>query len=153
MLPALKTPRFSWPAMSAVSLLQNEVDDLFNRFFGDSSGPRQGAVASGWQIPLSISDDGQNIFVEAELPGMSQEDLEVVVRNGNLIIRGERKLSDEQRNYWYSQRMFGRFERSISLAEMVDPDDIDATLSDGVLSIKLTKRPEARPKRIAIKAE
>ena len=71
MLPALTTPRFSWPAFGSASLLRREVDDLFGRFFGDSWGDRDGGMVRGWQVPLSIWDDEQSIYIDAELPGVS----------------------------------------------------------------------------------
>jgi HSP20 family protein len=153
MLPALTTPRFSWPAFGSASLLRREVDDLFGRLFGDSWGDRDGGMIRGWQVPLSIWDDEQSIYIDAELPGVSQDDVEVIVQDGSLRLRGERKLPNEDRAYWYNERTFGQFERVISLSEMVDPDNIEATMHGGVLSIKLMKRPEARRKKVLIKSE
>lgn len=150
MLPTLSTRRFSWPTFGAASTFRREMDDLFGRFFGDD---RDGGMVRGWQVPLSIWDDEQSIYIEAELPGVSRDDVEVIVQDGSLRLRGERKPTDEERNYWYNERTFGQFERVISLSEMVDPDNIDAEMRCGVLSIKLMKRPEARPKKVLIKSE
>jgi HSP20 family protein len=133
--------------------LRRDVDDLFNRLFGEFGEGDRGAMVRGWQAPVSIWDDAENIYVEVELPGVSGDDIEVVVEDGSLRLRGERKVPTERRKYWYNERAFGQFERVISLSEMVDPDKIEAEMRSGVLSIKLVKKPEARRKKVTIKAE
>ena len=94
----------------------------------------------------------QNVYVEVEVPGLCRDDLEVVVHQGVLRIWGERKATEDSRNYWYNERSFGRFERLITLPDVVDSETIDAEMHDGILSVKLMKRPEAQPKKVAIKA-
>lgn len=153
MLTTLSTRRFSWPTVGTATTLRREVDDLFDRFFGDAWGDHNGGMIRGWQVPLSIWDDEQSIYIEAELPGVSQDDIEVFVQDGSLRLRGERKLPSEERGYWYNERTFGQFERVIALSEMVDPDNIEAEMRCGVLSIKLMKKPEARRKKVLIKSE
>lgn len=153
MLPALSTRRFAMPMSSAPSFFHREVDDLFDRFFGDfAANSNNGGMTRGWSSPVAVWDDDQRVYVELEVPGLSRDDLEVVVHSGNLRIWGERKKVDENRNYWHNERIYGRFERLISLPDVVDPDSIEAEMRDGVLSITLAKRPEAQPKKIAIKA-
>ena len=148
MLPALSTRRFSLPMVPATSVFRREVDDLFDRFFGDFNGS---SMTRGWNAPVAIWDDEQYVYVEVEVPGLSRDELEVVVHQGSLRIWGERKTTEENRNYWYNERTFGRFERLITLPDVVDSETIAAEMHDGVLSVKLTKRPEAQPKKIAIK--
>jgi len=135
-------------------MMRQEFDSLFDRFFGDFWDGHGGAMIRGPQVPVSIWDDEQNIYVEVELPGVAREDVEVVVQDGSLHLRGERKRPSENKNreYWYNEREFGRFERVISLSEMVDPEQIEAEMHCGILSIKLVKKPEARRKRIEIKS-
>lgn len=153
MLPTLSTRRFTWPTVGTAATLRSEVDDLFDRFFGSTWGGHDGGMIRPWQVPLSIWEDEQSIYVEAELPGVSQDHVEVFVQNGSLRLRGERKLPGEERCYWYNERTFGQFERVISLSEMVDPDNIEAEMRSGILSIKLVKKPEARQKKVLIKSE
>jgi len=145
MLPALMNRRSS--------MIRPELDSLFDRFFGDFWDGRNGGMIRGHQVPVSIWDDEKNIYVEVELPGVARDDVEVVIQDGSLHLRGERKRPTENRDYWYNEREFGRFERVISLSEMVDPDQIEAEMKCGILSIKLVKKPEARRKRIEIKSE
>jgi HSP20 family protein len=129
------------------------VDDLFDRFFGDGWGDRDGGMIRGWQVPLSIWDDEQSIYIDAELPGVSRDDVEVTVQDGSLRLRGERKMPSQERANWYNEQAFGQFERVISLSETVDPDNIEAEMRCGVLSIKLMKKPEARRRKVLIKSE
>jgi HSP20 family protein len=135
----------------ANSIFRQEVDNLFDRFFGDFNGSNGASMTRGWNAPVAIWDDEKYVYVEIEVPGLGRDELEVVVHQGNLRIWGERKTTEENRNYWYNERTFGRFERLITLPDVVDPETIEAEMHDGVLSVKLTKRPEAQPKKIAIK--
>ena len=152
MLPALSTRRFAFPMMPFSSDLRREVDSLFDRFFGEFAGSANGGMTRGWNAPVAIWDDETHVYVEVEVPGVCRDDLEVVVHDGQLWIQGERKSIDEDRNYWHNERTFGRFERLIALPNVVDADSIEAEMHDGVLSVKLTKKPEAQPKKIAIRA-
>lgn len=152
MLTALSTRRSGLPILPASSVFRREVDDLFDRFFGDFIGNGNGGMARGWNVPVAIWDDEKHVYVEVEIPGLCQDDLEVVVHQGNLRIWGERKTTEDNRNYWHNERTYGRFERVISLPDVVDPDSIQAKMRDGILSVTLTKRPEAQPKKVAITA-
>jgi len=139
--------------LPASSILRREVENLFDRFLGDSDGNGNGGgMTRGWNAPVAIWDDEQHVYVEVEVPGLCRDDLEVVVHQGILRIWGERKAAEDSRNYWYNERSFGRFERLITLPDVVDSDTIDAEIRDGILSVKLRKRPEAQPKKVAIKA-
>jgi HSP20 family protein len=126
----------------------NRLDALFDRFFSDDFGP----AGQTWSwAPVAMWEDDDHVHVEAELPGLSDQDIEVTVHDGVLYIRGERKPA-EGRKYVYNGRSYGRFERVITLPERVNADDVQATMTDGVLTIDLPKSPEAKPKRITVKA-
>lgn len=152
MLPALSTRRFSLPTFSPSHSFRQEVDRLFDQFFGNTPGTPESTMTRGWNAPVAIWDDDQHVYVEVEIPGLCQDDLEVVVHQGNLRIWGERKTPQEERNYWYNERMHGRFERVISLPDVIDPDSIEAQMRDGILYVTLQKTPAAQPKKVAIKA-
>jgi HSP20 family protein len=126
----------------------NRLDSSFDRVFGDDGG----AMSQAWSwAPVAMWQDDDYIFIEAEMPGLSDSEIEVTVHNEMLSIRGERK-PEAGRQYLYNGRSYGRFERSITLPEPVRTDDVQATLTNGVLQIALPKSPDAKPKRIAIKA-
>jgi HSP20 family protein len=86
-----------------------------------------------------------------DVPGVALEDLDVSVEKGKLTIRGQRKAPDRSPGYLHEERSFGQFERSIMLNEWVDSSNVEANLHDGVLCLKLAKRPEAQPQKIAIR--
>lgn len=151
MLPALSTRRFAFPTLPLSSDFRREVDGLFDRFFGDIAAGANG-MTRGWNAPVGIWDDETHVYVEVEVPGVCCDDLQVVMRQGNLKIWGERKTADGGRNYWYNERTHGRFERLIALPDVVDADSIEAQMHDGILLVKLTKKPDAQPKKIAIRA-
>jgi HSP20 family protein len=123
------------------------LDSFLDRVFGDDGG----ATSQAWSwAPVAMWQDDDHLFIEAEMPGMSDNEIEVTVHNEMLYIRGERK-PEEGRRYLYNGRSYGRFERAVTLPEAVKADEVRATLANGVLHIELPKSPEARPKRIAIK--
>ncbi len=122
-------------------------DSLFDRVFGEDGGkPGQPWPA----LPLAMWEDDDHLYVEVELPGVTESDVEVTVHNGSLIIRGERK-PPENRGYLYNGLSFGRFERVLTLPEAVDTSDVEATLESGMLRMTLRKSPEARPKKITLR--
>jgi HSP20 family protein len=126
----------------------NRLDSLFDRVFGDDGA----FLGQAWPgMPLAMWQDDDHFYVEVELPGVSDGDVEITVHNGMLSIRGERKPA-EGRRYLYNARSYGRFERVITLPEAVQADDVQATLKDGILSLTLPKSPEAKPRKIALQA-
>jgi len=145
MLPVLRNTS-AWPL--APSYPVNRLDSWFDSFFGDDCG----SLGRAWAgMPVALWDDEDHFFVEAELPGVMESDVDVTVHNGMLFIRGERRPA-ERRHYLYNGRSFGRFERVITLPEAVNTEDVQAMLKDGILSITLPKSPEAKPKKITLQA-
>jgi HSP20 family protein len=128
----------------------NRLEGLFDRLFDDTvfgfnfRPDEPGAPVSLWQ-------DEDHIYVEADLPGMADEDVEVTVHNGVLYIRGERK-PEEGRQYLFNGRSFGRFERAITLPDAVDTEAVQAELTRGVLRVSMPKRPETKPRKITLKS-
>jgi HSP20 family protein len=147
MLPVLRS---NLPA-SPLGTAFNRLDALFDRFFGDEGEP---FARPGWawsHTPLAMWTDDNNLYIEAELPGVAEKDVDITVHGDVLSIKAERH-DEEGRKYVYNGRIFGRFERSVALPEAVDTDHIDATLSNGVLHLTVPKQPDARPKKIALKS-
>ena len=126
----------------------NRIDSLFDRVFGDD-GAFLGQAWSG--MPVAMWQDDDHFYVEVELPGVSDQDVDITVHNGTLSIRGERK-PQEGRRHLYNGRSYGRFERVITMPEAVNTDDVQATLKDGILSLTLPKSPEAKPRKITLQA-
>lgn len=103
---------------------------------------------------LNAWEDGNDFYVEAELPGFALADLEIFMNDDNTVsIRGERNEPELSGGKWQRrERAFGRFERSLTLPGPVSADGVEATLKHGVLTVKLPKSAELRPRKIEIKA-
>jgi HSP20 family protein len=138
-----------WPEMHR---LHDEMNRLFGRF-GWDDGSRSNLAAT---FPaLDVWEDENRLFVEAEVPGMDLNDLEIYVTGGNqLTIKGERKQPTLENGAWHRQeRGCGSFSRVFTLPLDVDADNVEARLTNGVLTIELPKREEAKPRKIAVKAD
>lgn len=145
----VRTRRFSFPGNDTLGAMQREMEHLFGRFLNDSA--ENGGATRGWRAAVAMWDDTDKVFLEIELPGVKKDSIDLTVHNGMMRISGERKVPEAERNYWVNERVYGPFDRAIALPEDVDPDSIDAQLTDGVLHIVLSKKPEAQPKKIAVK--
>jgi HSP20 family protein len=131
--------------------LHGEVDRLLDEWGVDV--PRGlGVVAFP---PVNVWEDGDAFHVEAELPGLTHEQLQLSVTNRNqLSLQGERLPEEAEKGRWHRrERGFGRFQRILKLPAPVDADKIEATFENGLLHVRLPKGEEARPRRITVKAE
>lgn len=144
MLATRWQPRGVWTEMNR---LQEEMD----RLFGRSNGGRRFGVAS--YPPINLWQDDDNLYVEAELPGFELSGLEITATGDNqLSLKGAREQPELEGGTWHRQeRGYGKFSRIIELPDAIDPDKVVATLKDGVLTITLPKREEAKPRRIEVK--
>src|SRR4051794_846359 len=123
-----------------------EIDRVFDAFFGQTDQARR------WVPPVDLVEAEDHFLLTADLPGMTEGDVNIEVQDGTLTISGERKAEHEQREKgWYRiERSFGSFNRSLSLPDGVDPDRIHASFSHGVLEVRIPKPEERKPRRIAI---
>ena len=138
--------------------MRAEMDRAFDAFLGRSFLGR--AAVPGMASPalvapdIDIRESDQEIVLEAELPGIDEKDVAVVVKNGMLSLKGEKKVArDETKDAWHlSERSYGAFERSFQLPDGIDEDNIKASFEKGVLRIAMPKIPEKAPaeKKIAI---
>ena len=112
---------------------------------------RAGEVIDGVRVANTERwSDGNAVFIDMDVPGIALADLDVSVENGKLTIRGQRKATERPDGYMHEERFFGQFERTVALSEWVDPSTIEATLSNGVLHLKLSKKPEAQRQKVTI---
>lgn len=100
--------------------------------------------------PISVWQDEQHVHVHADVPGVTAEDLDLQFDDGKLWIRGKRDWFGD-RSIDHNERRFGSFERGIVLPDSVDLNSIDASLEDGVLLVKLTRKPESQPRSIKVR--
>lgn len=140
-----------WDIQAEMNRLRNELDRAFGRFNG---GARQ-LLAPTEYPPVNIWETDDQLFVEAELPGMNLDDLEVYVTGDNqLTISGERKEPEGITGGWHRrERGYGKFTRVIELPLPVANDQVAAEFRAGVLTITMPKREEAKPRRIPVRAD
>lgn len=136
--------------------LHREVNRLFDeafRGFGSSLPTLGGFSAFGGSWPsVEISVSDKEIRVTAELPGLEEDDIEVLFNDGVLTLKGEKRSQAEDKDRQFSERVYGRFERRIPLGYEVQEETIDAHFRNGVLTVTLPKSEAAQSqvKRIAI---
>ncbi len=138
-----------WEPFRGVATLQDQVNRLFNDVFertGDESS------LSAWAPAVDIYETEHELVVKADLPEVDPKDLDIRVENNVLTIRGERKFEKKvnEENYLRVERSFGSFARSFTLANTVNPDAIKAEYQNGVLTLSIPKREEAKPKQIKV---
>lgn len=130
--------------------LRNTVDRLFDSALTTG----EGGWDTAWGVAMDVSEDENQYTVKATLPGVKPDDINVTYNNGVLTIKGETKAEDEKKEerYHLRERRFGQFARSVSLPSSIDADHIEASYNDGILTLRLPKAEEAKPKRIAIQS-
>jgi HSP20 family protein len=133
-------------AWDQMQRMQNEMNRLFDRWGG-------GDGFAGFPA-VNVREEDDALNVEAELPGMNLEDLEIFVTgNSQLTIKGDRKTAAPAKGTQHRQeRAFGKFVRTLTLPFPVDDTKVDARLENGILKIHLPKHEAARPRKIAVKA-
>ena len=131
----------------------NRIRDEMGRAFGRYTGRRSPLAPASYPL-LNVWEDDDRVYVEAELPGMELDDLEISVHGTQLSIKGERKSPATEHTAWHRQeRGFGKFSRVIELSADMDQEGVEACLKNGVLTVTLPKREETKPRRIEIKAD
>ncbi len=123
----------------------NEVTRLFNTLFDESQAQR-------WVPAMDLVEADDHFLLKADLPGLSEGDVNIEVQDGTLTISGERKAEHETRNegYYRVERAFGSFSRSLTLPKGVNPDEVSASFNRGVLEVRIPKPEERKPRRIEI---
>jgi len=126
-------------------------DEVFRGFDTPSALGRMAPLNGTWPS-VEFSETDQEIRVTAEIPGLDENDVEVMLDDGVLTLRGEKKAETENKDRQFSERYYGRFERRFSLGREVEDDKVAATFKNGVLTVTLpkSKKAQANAKRIAI---
>jgi HSP20 family protein len=132
-----------------------QLQDRINRAFSDAYGRSdEGLMTSGtWVPPVDIYQNGDHeVVLKAELPDMTREDIDITIDNGTLTIRGEKKLASEVKEEQFRriERRYGSFSRSFSLPQTVDAGKVAAEYKNGVLTVRLPLREEAKPRQIKV---
>jgi HSP20 family protein len=130
--------------------LHREIDRLFNEF-AQGAGP--GGTLANIVPNIEISETDKAIEVSAEMPGLERKDVEISIDDDTLTIRGEKKVEENQKdkNVQLSERSYGVFLRVLQLPSGIDPSNVQATMSNGILKITIPKPAKSEPKKIEVK--
>jgi len=136
--------------------LHRDIERAFDQFWNEFAGPLERREGFGYATPVvDISETDKAIEVTAELPGLSEQDIDLEITGDALTIRGEKRdeRKEKRKGIYLSERSYGAFHRSIALPPGVDTDKADANFANGVLTVTLPKSPEAQQqvKRIEVK--
>jgi HSP20 family protein len=137
-----------WDPLRDLARLQDEMSRLF-----DDRLPQVSGESVGWAPRCDIFEDEEGVSLRFELAGVEPKDVDIRFENGVLTLRGERKMEKEEKREHYHrvELSYGTFTRSFSLPGTIDPEKIRAESKNGVLTVLLPKRPEAKPKSIQVK--
>ena len=137
--------------------LQNDINRAFDSFWRGFDLPWP-STSSAWSISMpsvDVSESDKEIEVTAELPGIDEKDIDISLAECVLTIRGEKKseVEKKEKDYYLQERTFGSIERVVPLPDTIDLDSANATFKNGVLTVKLAKKPEAAAatKRITVR--
>lgn len=133
---------------------RHEMSNVMDRFFGPTAAETGNGGKMTWSPRVDIEETDKELLVKADLPGVEPKNVEITVRDGMLTLKGERKEEREKKEKTYHrvERFVGSFYREIPLPSGTDPDKISAETAKGVITISIPKKPEAQPKKIAVKA-
>jgi HSP20 family protein len=133
---------------------QDDMNRLFSDFFGRY--PARRAISDSlWAPSMDIEETKDDLVIHAEIPGMTKDDIKIQITGDALMISGERKHEDEAtgKTYHRIERFYGQFQRVIRLPTEVQPDKTKATYENGVLTIRIPKSEEVKPKEISIEVK
>jgi HSP20 family protein len=147
----MRTSMTPFSPFRGVTSLQDQINRLFSETFDRS----EGGNLTPWAPAVDIYETEHNLVVKADLPDIKPEELDIRVENNILTIRGERKFEKkvDENNYLRVERAYGSFSRSFSLANTVNTEAIQADYQNGVLTLSIPKREEAKPKQIKVRVE
>ncbi|HVT57573.1 MAG TPA: Hsp20/alpha crystallin family protein [Thermoanaerobaculia bacterium] len=139
--------RWTAPQIAAV---RDPFFHLFDTFFGNNVGEE--VAGQSWTPPVDIQETEDAYRLQAELPGMTKDDIQITLENNVLRVSGERKFEKDTKkeNYHRIERSYGSFVRSFVLPLQVSPDKVEAAFENGVLSVTVPKAEQAKPRKIAI---
>lgn len=143
-----------WEPIPEIVSLQDEMNRLFLDFFGRTPGRRM--MSDGlWAPIMDIEETKDDIIVKAEIPGMTKDDVKIQITGDMLTISGERKREEENKDKTYHriERSYGQFQRMITLPSDVQSAKAKASYENGVLTIRLPKSEEVKPKEISIEVK
>jgi HSP20 family protein len=144
-----------WNPFEDINVLQEQINDLFeNNYTRRPGAPRPPAGPHiTWAPPVEAWETEEAILLSVDIPGMTIESIDLIIEGEQLMVKGERKPSEEIRNYKRREKMYGPFFRAFNLTTPIDKEKVAATYKNGVLEVTLPKSAAIKPKQIKIKVE
>ena len=144
-----------WEPVRELNTIQNEMNRLFNTFFdAPAPGPAAGQTSNlrRWIPPMDLVETQDEFVLRADLPGLSESDVNIELEDNVLTISGERKAEhqEQKEGYYRVERAWGSFSRSLTLPEGVNPEAVKASFDRGVLEVRIPKPEERKPRKVAI---
>jgi HSP20 family protein len=138
-----------WDPIRELDSLQGDMNRLFDRFF---EGRTPNGTARRWIPAMDLAETDDHLVMRGDLPGMTEDDVNIEIKDNVLTVSGERKAEHEDKSEGYHrvERSFGSFSRSLTLPAGVDPDKVEANFDNGVLEVRIPKPAEAKPTRVEI---
>ena len=140
---------------SDVLNIQREINRMFDTFFRGEQGEDASLFSQTWRPAVDIVERENEYVAKVELPGVSKNDVKITMQDNVLTIRGEKQQEkkDKETNFHRVERFYGSFQRSFTMPTSVRSDQIDAEYTDGILTIRMPKAEEAKPKQIEVKVK
>ena len=135
-------------ALDRLTNMRAEMDRVFESTVGSFS--RSPASLSRWNHAVNVYQDKDRFTVVLELPGLKKEEIEILLHDDTLTIAGERKREESSEQEFLTERLYGKFQRSLTLPTAVDAEKVKANYKDGLLQVVLLKAEEAKPKQIEV---
>ena len=146
-------PVIRWNPERSIFSLKSDMDRLFDNFFTDR--PNQLQSYSDITPIVDVEETDHEFLISVEIPGIKKDDIKITFENNYLTISGEKKTKKDvkKENFHHSERSYGKFSRTLAIPAGVMLDKIEAEYEQGVLSVKIPKAEEAKPKQIEVKVK
>jgi HSP20 family protein len=136
---------------------RDDMDRMLGRFLGSTMTTPESRLTrgEGWLPPVDVSENDEEVMVRTEVPGIAARDIDVTIAGSTLNISGRKdeKEECEQEDFYRCERRFGSFRRVVDLPDSVDPDRVTAEADNGVITIRIAKKPGQRTRRVEVKSE
>ena len=141
-----------WEPAAELNTIQTEMNRLFNSLFDNPTRPSTGVTARRWVPAMDLVETGDHYVLRADLPGLSEKDINVELDSNVLTISGERKAESSEQNGGYRrvERSYGSFSRSLTLPKGINPEAVEASFEHGVLEVRIPKPEPVKSRKVTI---
>lgn len=141
-----------WDPFRNIVTLQDRINRLFDDAFPRSATDDEDLASCDWRPPVDIFEAEEGVVIQMDLPGVNKEDVSVEVKNNLLAIQGQRQIeaAAPDDRYYRRERICGTFQRSFTLRSPIAPESVKASFKNGVLTVKIPKPVEEKPKQVTV---